>query len=170
MKIGLPSWQGNGMIKSSITTVVMLILLTGSSAVAGNPYELSWSDRITIEKADGTLVDTPPLVRIDQVQLSRFAQMQTIQLHQSLTQQGYDGEETVHAFKVWQGGASQGEQLMLVTASQTGIDVVGPYPSEFEELAIEPATQTHGIIFNLIQSNNVTAKIEYFAGQLIQVN
>ena len=146
------------------------ILNFSTMAAAGDLLALNWSDRTTIEKEDGTLVDSAPFVSIGNVQFSRFAQMQTVQLHQSVAQTGYEGEETIHVFRVWQGGASQGEQLMLVTVSQTGIDVIGPHPSEFEELKIEAATKERGAMFNLIQSNNVTVKIEYFAGQLTQVN
>lgn len=160
MKTGYAHW----LVRSFFTALVIAI---NSSAWA---QALTWSDRITKETSDGEIVDTQPFVKIGSVGFSRFADMQRIHLHQTLRIESGEDIETLYVFTVWQGGASQGEQLMLVSVSENGVDVIGPYEQDFETLVVKPATSEFGPRFELIGagSKNSLAKLEYFDGQLLE--
>lgn len=129
-----------------------------------------WSDRVANETSDGDIVETAPFVEIGTVRLSRFSQMQSLELQETL--RTGKGDEVLHVFRAWQGGASQGEQLMLVTTSEKGLDVIGPHEQDFESMFINPASGDFGPIFELYgaDTNKPLERLEYFDGQLIQLN
>lgn len=132
---------------------------------------LIWSDRVSKETTDGDILETAPYVEIGTVRLSRFSQMQALTLQDILTIGEGDDVETLFVFRAWQGGASQGEQLMLVTASQKGVDVIGPFEQGFETMKIRPATVDFGPVFELYgaDKNKPIERLEYFDGQLIEI-
>lgn len=133
---------------------------------ANESYNLSWSDRVSEEQADGTIVDTAPFVHLGNLRLSRFSQMQSLQFQETIATG--DGDEKLHVFTAWQGGASQGEQLMLVTTSKDGIDVIGPHEQDFETMEVVPASADRGPTFLLYGAGDgPIATLEYFSGQLI---
>ena len=79
------------------------------------------------------------------------------------------GAETLHVFRVWQGGASQGEQLMLVSLSDSGVGVIGPLQDEFDDMEIVPANTEEGPLFMLYGAGDgPLAVYEYFNGQMIE--
>lgn len=171
MKTGSSFWRGNMIYRNAfqISLLFVLLCIAPVLAQATELPSLTWSDRITIENADGSLVETPPSVQIGGVSLSRFTRMQNVALEQSLT---LVEEETIFVFRVWQGGASQGEQLMLVTLSKEGADVVGPHPADFETLKILPQSGDLGPVFEVFGSDPSVpvARLEYFDGQLLELN
>lgn len=129
-----------------------------------------WADRVAKETNDGGIVESAPFVEIGTVRLSRFSQMQFLSLQETL--QTGNGDEVLHVFRAWRGGASQGEQLMLVTTSKFGVDVIGPYPQDFETLNIVSAKGGYGPIFELFgaDANKPLVRLEYFSGQLIEIS
>ncbi|MEW7007445.1 hypothetical protein [Lentilitoribacter sp. EG35] len=133
---------------------------------------LVWSDRVSKETADGDIKETAPYVEIGTIRLSRFSQMQSLTLQDTMTVGSDDEVETLFVFRAWQGGASQGEQLILVTASPNGVDVIGPFAQDFETVTITPATADFGPIFELYGADvdKPIARLEYFDGQLIEIN
>lgn len=141
------------------------------TSVMAEPLGLKWSDRVTVETADGDLVDTAPFVKIGPVALSRFALMQRLTLHETLFLQGPTGPRTLYAFRAWQGGAGQGEQLMLVTSRPDGVDVIGPVDPAFETLKILPPLEDTGPVFEFYGEDTKTplARLEYISGQLLNI-
>ncbi|MBG6209244.1 hypothetical protein IWQ49_003915 [Labrenzia sp. EL_126] len=133
---------------------------------------LTWSDRTSKETADGDIKETPPHVEIGGIRLSRFSQMQALALEDTLTIRGDETPETLYVFQAWQGGASQGEQLMLLSVSSSGVDIIGPYPADFESLKIKPASADTGPVFDLCgpDSQVPSTSLEYFDGQLLKLN
>lgn len=132
---------------------------------------LTWSDRVSKETADGGIVETPPIVEIGTIRLSRFSQMRSLNLQETIDIGSGADKETLYVFRAWQGGASQGEQLMLVTTSKQGVDIIGPHPQDFEKLIIKPANSEFGPIFELYgaDKNKPIIALEYFDGQLIEL-
>lgn len=131
---------------------------------------LIWSDRVSKEVSDGEIIERAPYVEIGTIRLSRFSQMQSLVLQETTVVGEGDDIETLYIFRAWQGGASQGEQLMLVTISEQGVDVIGPYEQNFEKLVVVPAKDDLGPIFELFtnDTNDLPVKLEYFEGQLIE--
>ncbi|MES0809299.1 hypothetical protein ABLO27_07460 [Roseibium sp. SCPC15] len=161
---------GMTVIRSGI--LLVSLLFAHSLALAAEQPALTWSDRVTVEQESGDLVDTPPIVQVGEISLSRFSQMQSVTLQETLKVDAYDGPETVYVFKVWQGGASQGEQLMLVTLSQQGLDILGPHETDFETLKVIPSEGNAGPVFELFRADTASplVRLEYFTGQLIELN
>ena len=138
-----------------------------TSALASD-YDIDWKDGALVEQSDGSAEIDPPFVKINGVALSRFAQMYRVELHETIDADGLDGAEKVYVFRIWQGGASQGKQLMLVTTSKAGIDVIGPHEQDFETMEVVPANADQGPLFLLYgDGDGPIATLEYFSGQLI---
>lgn len=86
-------------------------------------YTLAWRDGAWVEgRADDALEYEPPRVTVNGVALSPFAEMQRIEEVRVLQFRA----ETLHVFRVWQGGAGQNYQLMLVRLADAGVEVIGP--------------------------------------------
>jgi hypothetical protein len=174
MKTGSSFWLGEMMAKNLTIAVVLSVLggMPTGQTEAADGVSLVWSDRITTEKAGGELVDMPPFVRIGDLHLSRFAQMQSLDLHDTLKIESVDGTETLFVFRAWQGGASQGEQLMIVSLSPAGLDVLGPYPEDFETVKVRVPTPQTGPVFELYRADPSIPfrSLEYLNGQLLKLN
>lgn len=150
--------------------IALALLIPQFAAHAQDLPGLTWSDRVSKETADGEIMETAPYVEFGTIRLSRFSQMQSLTLQETLATSDADNVETLFVFRAWQGGASQGEQLMLVTASTDGVDVIGPYEQDFESLTTIPSTIASGPIFELYGADKkkLLARLEYFDGQLIK--
>ncbi|MES0885315.1 hypothetical protein [Roseibium sp. SCP14] len=174
MKTGSSFWRADMMAKNLISAALLSVLvgLASVQTEAADSETVTWSDRITTEKANGDLVDVPPFVRIGNLPLSRFAQMQSLDLHDTLKIDSGDGTETLFVFRAWQGGASQGEQLMIVSLSPAGLDVLGPYPEDFETVKVRGATPETGPVFELYRADPSIPfrSLEYLNGQLLRLN
>ncbi len=151
--------------------IVTSLLFPQVPAYAQDLPSLIWSDRVSLETTDGEIKETAPIVEIGTVRLSRFSQMRSVTLQHTVMIGEGDDAEALFAFRVWQGGASQGEQLMLVTVSALGVDVIGPYQQDFESFEIRPTKGDMVPIFELhgIDKNKPLARLEYFDGQLIKL-
>jgi len=157
MKTGYAHWLARGLI-----TTLMITLSAPTWA-----QTLTWSDRVSEETSDGEIVDTAPFVKLGSIAFSRFTDMQAIALETSLKLP--DTSETLHVFRVWQGGASQGEQLMLLSVSEIGVDVIGPHEQDFEVFEITMDKETNSPVFLLKSDNGVVlAKLGYFSGMLVK--
>ncbi|WP_162651902.1 hypothetical protein [Lentilitoribacter sp. Alg239-R112] len=151
--------------------IALSLLIPQHAAHALDLPGLTWSDRVSKETADGDIEEVAPYVELGIIRLSRFSQMQSLTLQDTLTIGDGDDVETLFVFRAWQGGASQGEQLMLVTASASGVDVIGPYEQDFEKLVVIQPTGDFGPIFELVGADKEKplARLEYFDGQLIKL-
>lgn len=164
------------MIKKTIyinyATIAFALLIPQFATNAQNLPGLTWSDRVSTEMADGEILETAPYVEIGTIRLSRFSHMQALTLQDTLTIGDGDDVETLFVFRAWQGGASQGEQLMLVSTSSQGVDVIGPYSQDFESLIIVSPKDGLGSIFKLYgtDKDRPMTRLEYFDGQLIKIN
>lgn len=151
--------------------IIIALCVPHAATFAKELASLTWSDRVSRETTDGDIIDTSPFVEIGTIRLSRFSQMQSLTLQETIQIGDGDDTETLYIFRAWQGGAGQGEQLMLVTASAKGLDVIGPYEQNFEKLFVLPAVDDFGLIFELYgtDKNEPLKKIEYLDGQLINL-
>lgn len=151
------------------SAITLALLIPHVATQAQDLPSLTWSDRLSKETTDGEVVEAAPYAKIGTIRLSRFSQMQALTLQDTLTIGEGDDVETLFVFRAWQGGASQGEQLMLVTASSDGIDVIGPYKQDFEKLTLKPEIGEFGPIFELYgaDKDESLARLEYFNGQLL---
>lgn len=166
MAIGSNLWRVN----RTIFLCAALLFAAPLSAYA-QIYELDWRDRDMREDENGDIFGDPPFVKINGVALSRFTDMAHIDLFQTLDVDGLYGSEQVFVFTVWQGGAGQGQQIMLVTLSDAGVDLIGPHDQNFETVEIVPANADQGPLFLLYgDGDGPIAEFEYFSGQLIELN
>ncbi|MFK7844276.1 MAG: hypothetical protein AB8G77_03170 [Rhodothermales bacterium] len=150
-------------------TVIPLMISTICSTQAAELPVLEWENRDVVEKADGDYTETPPFVSVNGVRLKRFSQMQLIALEELVYIEDSDEPEKLYVFRVWQGGASQGEQLMLVSLSQGGLIVIGPHEQEFEALFIDRTGNEDLPLISLKDGDNTElAKFLYIDGQLIK--
>lgn len=151
------------------SAIVLALLIPHVATQAQDLPSLTWSDRMSKETTDGEILETAPYVEFGTIRLSRFSQMQSLALQDTL--QTENSDEVLHVFRAWQGGASQSEQLMLVTTSEQGIDVIGPHTQDFENIVIKPASGDFGPIFELYgaDANTPIERLEYFDGQLINL-
>lgn len=142
---------------------------------------LSWSDMAFSTDADGTYIETPPNVSLstisqplNTIRFAKFSKMRRVELHDRFnTVTGYDDiDETVYVFRVWQGGATQGEQLMLLTVSDYGVAVIGPHPQDFETLTLQKKNVSKGVIFAMFggDPNVALARTEYLDGEFIDLS
>lgn len=152
------------------SAIILALLIPQVSTQAQDLQGINWSDRISEETTDGEIIETPPIVEIGTIRLSRFSQMQSLTLQETIQIGDGEATEALYIFRAWHGGASQGEQLMLVTTSNQGVDVLGPYPQDFEKLVVKSASSEFGPIFELYGAdmNAPLAQIEYFDGELIK--
>ncbi len=164
---------GSGLWLAKPLTVFLigfaLILQSPLRAEEVNGSQVKWSDRVSVETDDGKIIDTPPFVSVKGVRLARFALMQSLKLHSTLSVESGEDVETLIVFRAWQGGTSQGEQLMLVSLSTGGLDIIGPHASEFETMEIVPANDDQGPLFLLYgDEDGPHTALEYVAGQLAE--
>lgn len=100
-------------IKLLYSAVFIVALCVPQAATfAEDLADLTWSDRISKETTGGDIVDTPPFVEIWNVRLSRFSQLQALNLQTIINVGSGEDKESLYVFRTGQGGASQGEQLM----------------------------------------------------------
>ncbi|MEO9457419.1 MAG: hypothetical protein ABJE63_11290 [Lentilitoribacter sp.] len=151
-------------------SAIVLALQIPQLADAQGLPDLIWSDRISTKTADGEIKETGLYVEIGTIRLNRFSQMQALILQDTLSVGDDDDVETIFVFRAWQGGASQGEQLMLVTTSAQGVDIIGPHSQDFENLVVISPKDDRGPIFELVGADKemLLARLEYFDGQLIK--
>mgnify|MGYP000294784239 CR=1 FL=1 len=129
----------------------------------GSLPDVTWESRWTEETSNGDLVDHPPFVAVNDVRLSRFSEMQSVTWRDTLTiDQDEDGIEKLYVFTVWQGGASQGEQLMALSICAEGIDVIGPYAQDFERLEIAQTNAESAPEFRLLMDDGTPIETVYF--------
>jgi hypothetical protein len=169
MRTGLKSLPGNGFLRHVF--VVCGLLLSVSVSMAETLPKVSWENRVSTETANGDIVDQPPYVSVNDIRLRAFSDMQSINLQQMLTiDHGDYGLETLHVFTVWQGGASQGEQLMLLSITSNGILVVGPHDQDFESVRVNQINSDSAPSFDLIgaDASKPLARLDYFDGRLIK--
>ncbi len=132
-------------------------------AVAADWPTMDWKSRWSEETNDGEITDYPPFVAVDGVRLHRFSEMQSIAYQGVfLVEHGELETERLHIFTVWQGGASQGEQLMAVSIRQTGIDIMGPYGQDFEKLRIIQNNRQGALEFHLLTDEDAPIGTVYF--------
>lgn len=160
---------------SSMAVTMVVLLCTTGFASSSKTYKLDWQDRTQTQQADGSMADIPPKVTINGIALSRFSSMQQMELAATLQMKGENGPEIVHVFLVWQGGATKGQQIMLLTTSNAGIDVIGPYEQEFDSLKITPARDNQGPLFMLYGGEKSAgdtpfAILTYDCGKIIAVD
>jgi hypothetical protein len=166
MKIGFKFWQVN----------ILCLAIAGVATVLSSPafaeasYEVSWESRYSEEKADGEIIDHPPFVSVNDVRLSSFSNMQSVTWRNTLTiDHGDMGFEELFVFTVWQGGASQGEQLMLLSVMENGIEVIGPYGQDFEKLEIDHVNSESAPEFSLIGADGLALDLlHYVSGQFVK--
>ncbi|WP_428526061.1 hypothetical protein [Roseibium sp.] len=146
------------------------VMLMGTPALLlAHDYTLQWSDGTLIENNAEYAEFQAPYVKINGVELSRFAHMTRVEELRKLKVPGIEGSEDVHVFQVWQGGASQGLQLMAVTLSDVGVDVIGPLEPDFETIEIVDHNGDQGPLFRLYSADtNSVAIYEYFDGQMLR--
>lgn len=156
----------------SYAAMAIALVVPQIPAFAQDLPAMTWSDRIAKETSDGSIVETPPMVKIGSISLSRFSQMQSLSLHDTLDISKGDDVERLFVFRAWQGGASQGEQLILVTVSSSGVDIIGPHNQGFETMTIKTPANDVGPVFELYgaKEDKPIARLEYFSGQLIEIN
>ena len=135
-------------------------------AVAEERPTIEWKTRWSEEASGGEIIDNLPFVAVDGVRLHRFSEMQSIAYQgEFLIELGEYGTERLHVFSVWQGGASQGEQLMAVSIRQTGIDIIGPHGQDFEKLRIIRKNKQDSLEFQLLTNEDALIDtIHYEAG------
>lgn len=157
--------------RSSLASLLLApaVLMATSALPLAHDYTLEWRDGALIENTAESAEFQPPYVMVNGVALSRFAHMTRVEKLRELKVSGIDGTENVHVFQVWQGGASQGLQLMVVTLSDVGVDVIGPLEPEFETIEIVDSTGDQGPLFRLYSADtNPAASYEYFDGQMLR--
>jgi len=157
--------------RSSLASLLLApaVLMATSALPLAHDYTLQWRDGTLIENTAESAEFQPPYVTVNGVVLSRFAHMTRVEELRKLTVPGIDGPEDVHVFQVWQGGASQGLQLMVVTLSDVGVDVIGPLEPDFETIEIVDHTGDQGPLFRLFSADtNPVASYEYFDGQMLR--
>lgn len=159
-----------GILKYNYYTVIFVALIIPQIFTIANAENLlTWSDRKDIETEDRGWIEDAPFVKIGGLGLSRFANMQRIELQNTLKIEDGDGFETLYVFRVWQGGATQGEQLMLVSLKASGVDIIGPYEQDFETLEIGHLNSESAPEFYLKGGDGeVLAALEYYVGQLFK--
>lgn len=170
MKIGFKLQQANKTVAWVTLTILTSILFPIlHSAYADELPILDWENRKAMESVDGDYTETPPFVSVNDIRLKRFSQMQLIALQELVHIESSDGTEKLYVFRVWQGGASQGEQLMLVSLSKGGLIVIGPHEQEFEALFIDRANDEDVPLIRLKDGDHTElAKFLYIDGQLIK--
>jgi hypothetical protein len=169
MRIGLKSLPGKGLF--AVAALLLGMVMPLSAAMAETLPKVSWENRVSTETANGDIVDQPPFVSVNDIRLRAFSDMQSINLQQTLTiDHGEYGLETLHVFTVWQGGASQGEQLMLLSVTSNGILVVGPHDQDFESVRVNQVNSDSAPSFDLIgaDASKPLARLDYFDGRLIK--
>lgn len=139
------------------------IFATPVAGLAADWPTVSWQSRWSEETTNGDIVDHPPFVAVDNVRLSRFSEMQSVTYRDELLiDHGEDGLELLYVFTVWQGGASQGEQLMALSIRAEGIDVIGPYAQDFEQLEISQINADSAPEFRILTEEGEPIETVYF--------
>ena len=167
MKTGLKLLLADLMsLTSKSFLLAALIFSTPLMVDAAEWPTLDWKNRWSEETNDDEIIDNPPFVAVDGVRLHRFSEMQSIAYQgEFLIELGEYGTERLHVFSVWQGGASQGEQLMAVSIRQTGIDIIGPHGQNFEKLRIKRKNKQDSLEFQLLTDEDALIDtIHYEAG------
>ena len=172
MRTGSKFWRARHIVLGGLAALAILLgNLDAKAEEMGSLPDVTWESRWTEETSNGDLVDHPPFVAVNDVRLSRFSEMQSVTWRDTLTiDQDEDGIEKLYVFTVWQGGASQGEQLMLLSVKPQGIAVIGPYKQDFEKLEIGHINSEGAPEFDLIgaDENNPLASLWYADGELLE--
>lgn len=131
--------------------------------------KVSWENRWSEELGSGDIINHPPFVAVNDIRLYRFSEMQTVTYRDDLLiNLGEEGYERLYVFMVWQGGASQGEQLMLLSVRPGGVTIAGPHSRDFETLEIDQANPESAPVFILKGADGVTLeKVSYSFGELV---
>ncbi|WP_420408277.1 hypothetical protein [Hoeflea sp.] len=164
MRNGSKFWPARDLALGGLTALLILAGAPGSGAARADSLpEVTWESRWTEETADGELIEHPPFVAVNDVRLYRFAEMQSVTWRDTLTiDHDEDGIETLYVFTVWQGGASQGEQLMLLSVKPQGIAVLGPYPQDFETLQIGHTNSESAPEFRLLAGDGAVLETVFY--------
>lgn len=172
MKTGSNFWLAEPVLSGCLALVGLLacLLVAPSPGHAADWPAVAWESRYAEEKPDGDIIDHPPFVAVNEVRLRRFSEMQSVTFRDRLTiDHGDEGRERLYVFTVWQGGASQGEQLMLLSVRDDGVAVVGPHGQDFETLEIEMVNSESAPYFGLIGADGKRlGALEYFSGDLVE--
>ena len=147
-----------------------LLIVSGRAMAAEILPVVTWESRWTEETKSGDFKDHPPFVVVNDVRLYRFSEMQSVTWRDTLTiDHGDAGIEKLYVFTIWQGGASQGEQLMLLSVKPHGIAVIGPYKQDFEKLEIGHFNSDSAPEFSLIGADKeAVARVDYVLGELFE--
>ena len=143
-----------GSIWQRAAGLALLAVVCMPAPMWAGDYTLAWRNRDSFA--------FPPIVTVNGVALSPFAQMQRIQEVQVLQ----FPDETLYAFSVWPGGVGQNLQLMLVRLSdQEGVSVIGPTPQDdqFERTEITPIKEK-GSLFKFYIGDKAVAVYQYSKG------
>lgn len=164
MRTGSKLWRARHLVLGGLAALAFLLgNLDAKAKDMGSLPEVTWESRWTEETADGELIDHPPFVAVNDVRLSRFAEMQSITWRDTLTiDHDEDGIETLYVFTVWQGGASQGEQLMLLSVRPQGVAVLGPFPQDFETLQIGHTSSESAPEFRLLAGDGAVLETVFY--------
>ena len=164
MRTGSKFWRARHTVLGGLAALAILLgNLDAKAEEMGSLPDVTWESRWTEETSNGDLVDHPPFVAVNDVRLSRFSEMQSVTWRDTLTiDQDEDGIEKLYVFTVWQGGASQGEQLMALSICAEGIDVIGPYAQDFERLEIAQTNAESAPEFRLLMDDGTPIETVYF--------
>lgn len=145
-----------------------LVFLPGSALAGETLAKVTWESRWT-EETKGGLIEHPPFVAVNDVRLYRFSEMQTVTWRDTLEiDHAEEGLEKLYVFTIWQGGASQGEQLMLLSVRPQGIALTGPYKQDFERLEIGHVNSESAPEFDLVGADGeIIASVDYVLGELL---
>ncbi|GKX33589.1 MAG: hypothetical protein MnENMB40S_12070 [Rhizobiaceae bacterium MnEN-MB40S] len=151
-----------------------MLAVSGLANAADSPggLKVTWESRWSEEAGNGDIVDHPPFVAVNDVRLYRFSEMQSVTYRDTLRiDHGDEGDERLYVFTVWQGGASQGEQLMLLSVRNDGVAVIGPHFMEFERLTIEMVNSESAPYFAFVSADGaILGAVDYVHGELIEAD